>query len=85
MGLICTAIWLYLLMVFARVIMSWFPPSPDTGYAQVHQFFYNVTEPVLGPVRAMLPPLRIGAGGLDLSPIAVFIGGTILLRLIGCG
>lgn len=84
MGLLCIVIWIYLLMVFVRIVMSWFPPTPGTGYAQVHQFFYNVTEPVLGPVRAVLPPLRMGTMGLDLSPIVVFLGGQLILRFIGC-
>ena len=82
MGLLCIAIQIYLFIVLVRVIMSWFPPTPGTGYAQVHQFFYNVTEPVLGPVRGLLPPLRMGGAGLDLSPIVVFLGGTLILRAI---
>lgn len=82
MGLICMAISLYLLMVLARIIMSWFPPTPDTTYARVFEFFYTATEPVLGPVRAMLPPMRMGGMGLDLSPIVVLIGAQILLRVI---
>jgi len=34
---------------------------------------------VLGPIRALLPPVRIGGMGLDLSPMIVFIGLEILL------
>ena len=39
---------------------------------------------MLGPVRAMLPPVRMGAMGLDLSPIVVFLVGILLQRII-CG
>jgi YggT family protein len=82
MALLCIAIQIYLFLVVARIIMSWFPPTPGTTYAQVHQFFYNITEPVLGPVRAVLPPLRMGTMGLDLSPIVVFIVGQLLITAI---
>lgn len=86
MEILCSAISLYLLVVFVRIIMSWFPPTPGTTYAQIHQFFYAATEPVLGPIRAMLPPVRLGgAVGLDLSPIVLFIIGSLLLTLLGCG
>ena len=82
--LVCLLINLYMLVIFARLIMSWFPPTPGTTYAQIFDGFVRVTEPVLGPVRAVLPPVRMGAMGLDLSPIVVFLVGIILQRAI-CG
>jgi YggT family protein len=85
MEIVCIAGQAYLLVVFVRIIMSWFPPTPGTSYATVHDFFYNATEPVLGPVRRMLPPVRMGVMALDLSPIVVLIGGQLLLRVLGCG
>jgi uncharacterized protein YggT (Ycf19 family) len=39
---------------------------------------------VLAPIRAVLPPVRMGAMALDLSPIVVFLVGTLLVRAI-CG
>jgi YggT family protein len=80
--IVCIAIQLYLLIVFVRIIMSWFPPTPGTTYAQIYEVFDRLTEPVLAPIRAMIPPIRMGMAGLDLSPIIVFLVGTILLRVI---
>jgi YggT family protein len=80
--LVCIAIQLYLLIVLVRIIMSWFPPTPGTTYAQIFEVFDRLTEPVLAPIRAVLPPVRIGMAGLDLSPIVVFLLGTLLLRAI---
>ena len=80
--IVCLLIQLYLLVIFVRIIMSWFPPTPGTTYAQIFEVFDRVTDPVLAPVRAMLPPVRMGAMGLDLSPIVVFLIGTLLLRVI---
>jgi YggT family protein len=80
--IVCIAIQLYMLIVFVRIIMSWFPPTPGTTYAQIYEVFDRLTEPVLAPIRAMIPPIRMGMAGLDLSPIIVFLVGTILLRTI---
>lgn len=80
--IICVVIQLYLFVVLARIIMSWFPPTPGTTYARIYEGVASVTEPVLGPVRAILPPLRMGVVALDLSPIVVFIVGQILIRAI---
>jgi YggT family protein len=80
--IVCIAIQLYLLVILARVIMSWFAPTPGTTYAQIYEVFDRLTEPVLGPIRAVIPPIRMGMGGLDLSPIIVFLVGQILFRAI---
>jgi len=84
MGLLCFALQLYIIVIFIRLIMSWFPPTPGTTYQQIFDAFVSVTEPVLAPVRAMMPPMRMGAMALDLSPIVVLLGLQLLLRII-CG
>ena len=82
MGIICKLLQLYLILVFARIILSWFPVRPGTAMAQVFSVLYSVTEPVLGPIRRALPPVRMGAMGFDLSPIIVIIGVQILSGII---
>lgn len=81
-ALICTLINIYMLVIFIRIIMSWIPPTPGTTYAQIHEGFVRVTEPVLAPVRNALPPVNMGAARLDLSPIIVFLAGIIICRVI---
>lgn len=70
-NLLCLAAQAYGAVIFARIIMSWFPISPGTPMASVFSFLYTVTEPVLGPLRRVLPPVGIGGMGLDLSPMIV--------------
>ncbi len=82
MFIVCIVIQLYMLVIFVRIIMSWIPPTPGTTYAQIYDVFYRLTEPVLAPVRSMLPPIRMGAAALDLSPIIVFLVGQIVFRAI---
>ena len=80
--LVCYAIWLYLIIVLVRIIMSWVPPTPGPTYAQIFEVFDRLTEPVLAPIRSVLPPVRMGVAALDLSPIVLFLVGTLLLRAI---
>ena len=83
--LFCTLAQVYLLAVFARIILSWFPPSPGGGgLNSVRTFLDAITEPVLGPLRRAIPPLGIGAMALDLSPLILLIGLQVFLSVIGC-
>jgi YggT family protein len=61
-------------ILFPRALLSWFPASPGSTLASVNAVLYRLTEPVLGPVRRLLPPVRAGGMGIDLSFIIVFIG-----------
>jgi YggT family protein len=76
---ICTLLQLYLLVVFVRILMSWFPIAPGGGAERVYGVLYGLTEPILGPLRRTIPPVRLGMSALDLSPLIVLIGGNILI------
>lgn len=65
---------LYVYALFARIILSYFPLSPGGAMAGIYSFLYTITEPVLGPLRRVIPPL----GPLDVSPIVAVIGLQIL-------
>ena len=84
MGLVCSLLNIYLILIFARIILSWFPVSPGGALAQIFSFLYTVTEPVLGPIRRAIPPIGMGGMGFDLSPIIVIVGVQILERVVGC-
>lgn len=75
----------YIIVIFARVILSWFPITPGTAMASVANVLHALTEPVLGPIRRILPPMRMGGMGLDLSPIIVLIGLQIVAGAIRAG
>jgi YggT family protein len=83
--LVCLLLRLYLIAIFARIILSWFPISPDSPFAAIFRTLYTITEPVLGPIRRVLPPVGMGGMGLDLSPIIVVFGIQLLVApLLGC-
>ena len=56
---------IYMWLIIARALVSFVNPDP---YNPIVRFLYNVTEPVLRPLRRRLP---VVAGGLDLSPMVV--------------
>ena len=70
-----TLILVYLVLIFIRIIMSWIPRIPYNRYlAAALKFVSDVTDPYLNLFRRFLPPVRLGAGALDLSPIvATFV------------
>ena len=72
----------YLLLLLGRIALSWFPMSPAGAMARVQRFLFAITEPVLAPIRALLPPVRFGATGIDLSPLIVLFGLSILIGVL---
>lgn len=71
-------------LIIGRVILSWIRPSPDNStLRQLIRFIYQVTEPILGPIRRLLPT---GNMGIDFSPIiaifALSIIRTFVVRLL---
>ena len=80
--ILCYLLTLYLFVVLARIVLSWFPLDRDGAMATVQDVLITVTEPVLGPVRRILP--RPGGLPLDLSPLVVMFGIFILQALLGC-
>ena len=82
MGIICIALTVYWWVLIAAILSTWIPMftrRPPTGALRsVIDILHALTEPVFRPVRNLLPPLRMGGMGLDLSPIIVFIVLSIL-------
>jgi len=55
-------------LILIRALLSWVSPDP---YNPIVQFFYKTTEPILYPIRKMIPfGLRFG---IDISPIIAFL------------
>lgn len=70
---------IFLLCLLGRIVLSWFPPSGPGPVETIRELLFRVTEPVLAPVRRLLPMVRLGGMGLDLSPLVVFLAIEILL------
>ena len=66
---------LYMLIVLGAVIISWLKLPPTNTVAIV---LHRLTEPVLGPIRRVLPQV----GGLDFSPLVLLIALQFFRRLL---
>ena len=71
---------LYVLVLVARAIFSWFPISSDSALLPVVRFLHAVTEPVLLPLRRVIPP----AGMFDFSFLVAFLIMQIVIVPILC-
>ncbi len=52
-------------LILIRALISWVNPDPNNT---IVQFLYRATEPILMPIRRVLPPM-----GIDVSPIIAFL------------
>ena len=75
---LCAIVTTYLIVLFARAIMSWLPPSAG-ALATVTRVLFDLTEPVLAPMRRVIP----ATGVFDLS-FMVLIFGLYILRDAVC-
>jgi len=80
-----TLILVYLILIFIRIILTWIPRIPyNPVLSAVIKFVTDVTDPYLNLFRRILPPVRLGPGAIDLSPIvATFV--LIIVRGILVG
>jgi YggT family protein len=65
---------IYVLILFLRAVLSWFPYDPHSPIDPVRRVIFTLTEPVLAPFRRLIPPI----GMLDVS----FIVALIVVQII---
>ncbi len=84
MGLIGTlvglALTLFIVVLIGRMVLDWVGMVTDTPpwARRARTLAYSATEPVLGPVRRVVRPVRLGGISLDLAFTIVFVGALIL-------
>ncbi len=78
-SILCAILTVYLVVLFARAILSWLPPQSG-GMATLNRVLLDLTEPVLAPLRRVIPP----AGMFDVSFIVATFGLFIIRQLV-CG
>jgi YggT family protein len=71
---------LYSWVVIAAALITWVSPDPRNP---IVMFLRQVTEPVLAPIRRLLPPWK--TGGLDFSPLIVIIAIQFVERVVFAG
>jgi len=76
-NLFVLVLYLYSLVIIVRAVVSWVQPDPRNPAVQI---LVLLTEPVLKPLRALVPPERLG--GIDISPILALVAIQILRYLL---
>lgn len=69
---------IYSYLILARVLMSWFVRDPSSSLFSIYLFLASITEPILGPIRRILPSM----GGFDFSAIVAFLLIDIATRFL---
>jgi len=89
LAILCVILTIYTIILFVRVIVSWaylfgFRPPISGPLRTIIDLLEDVTEPVLRPLRALIPPIRAGGVGLDLSIIIAFVILWVLRAALKC-
>jgi YggT family protein len=81
--ILCVAVNVYFVILLIRIVLSWVPAVPDP-IQPLARGVRAATDPLLIPLRSVLPPVQIGSAALDLSPLVVFFVLTILRVFFRC-
>ncbi len=73
---------IYMWVIIARALLSWFPVRYGTPLHSVNQVLVSLTEPYVGLFRRYLPMARLGGMGLDLSPLVALFVLIFVIRII---
>ncbi len=85
LDILCIVLTIFWIVLFVRVIVSWAEAfgfrRPLSGPVRgILDLVDDVTEPVLRPLRAVIPPVRAGGMGFDLSVLLAFVILLVLQR-----
>jgi YggT family protein len=85
---LCVLLSVYWIILLTRIILSWamslgWRPPYSGPLRTILDLIDAVTDPVLRPLRALMPPIRAGGVGLDLSPLIAFVI-LFVLRSVFC-
>ncbi len=78
--LLCVALRLYSLAVLAWVILSWVRVPSTHPLAKVTLFLDRIIYPLILPLRRVMPGIRMGPAMLDLSPLVLLLGLSLIQR-----
>jgi YggT family protein len=86
LGLLCNLITLYIFVVIGRIILTiaiqFGRLSSDHVVRRIEEYAALVVDPVLRPIRSIVPGVPMGGMQLDLSPLILIVGLSIIQGLI---
>ncbi len=87
LNIVSLVLLLFQVLLIVRAVLDWSvalagPTATGSVRARLTSAVWSVTEPVLAPVRRVLPPLRLGGAAIDLSFIVVLLAIVVIRQLI---
>lgn len=80
--LLISILTIWIVCMFVRAILSWFPITYGSAVHRINGVLVRITEPVLAPVRRVIPPVGSGGVAIDLSFIVVVVAALILISVL---
>jgi YggT family protein len=78
---LCLVLSIYYVILIVRIILSWVPSLPEP-LMPIARGVRALTDPLLQPLRGTIPPVQMGTMALDLSPLILFFGVSIIRSLL---
>lgn len=76
------AVWVIIAWIVLSYVVNFGRLGWDHPVRRLYDALSKVIEPVMRPIRNVIPPLRVGGAALDLSPVILILGISLLRRLI---
>lgn len=73
-----------MVFILARIVLEWIKVPSDHPVAQIKRLLAVVVDPLLIPIRRMLPDMPMGGIRLDLSPLLLLLGIRLVSAVVGC-
>lgn len=83
MVIVCFLLTALLILLLVYVVFSWIPRPPEPLLPFIRAV-NRILTPILEPIRRVMPPVRLGGVGLDLSVLVLFFVIAIVQSLLGC-
>jgi YggT family protein len=79
-GIVCAVLTIFIVILFVRAVLSWFPVQSGSGVAQLNRLLIELTDWAVRPFRRIIPPV----GMFDISFMILVFFLLILRTAIGC-
>ena len=80
--LLTLALWGIIAWIVLSYVVNFGRVPGDHPVSRAYRFLARIIDPILLPIRRAIPPLRLGAMNLDLSPLILIFGISILIRIL---
>lgn len=81
---VAAALDIYGWVILAAILLSWFQVPTDHPIGAVKRGVSAITDPVLRPIRRVVPDVRLGGAAIDLSPLILLLAVRLLAGVIPC-